>query len=69
MNAERWLEDVQSAPSEDTPPSFDSLNTGTDDTGTKEMVIREDNMKFPPSMKLERLKPETRRDGDTQRQL
>ena len=69
VNAERWLEDIQSAPSEGAPPSFNSLNTVTDDSGAKEMVIREDNMKFPQSMKLERPKPETRRDGDTQRQL
>lgn len=74
-NTERWLESVQTAASatsvssEDVPPSFASLNTGTDDSGAKEMVIREDNMKFPQSMKLERPKPETRREGVSQRQL
>ena len=74
-NTERWLESVQTGPSAasvssmDVPPSFDSLNTATDDSGAKEMVIREDNMKFPQSMKLERPKPETRRDGVSQRRL
>lgn len=74
-NTERWLESVENAPSapsvasEGVPPSFESLNTTTDDSGAKEMVIREDNMKFPQSMKLERPKPETRRDGVSQRQL
>lgn len=68
INPEYWLETVQSPSSEDAPPSFESLNTATDDSGSKEMVAREDNMKFPQSMKLERLKPETR-DSDLQRQL
>jgi hypothetical protein len=62
-STERWLEAVQTGSTDDTPPSFDSLNTATDDSGAKEMVIKEDNMKFPQSMKLERPKPETRRDG------
>jgi hypothetical protein len=74
---ERWLDGVQLKPlqtgssiaaSEDGPPSFDSLNTPTSDGSAKEMVIREDNMKFPQSMKKERPKPESRRDG-SQRQL
>jgi hypothetical protein len=62
INTQRWLESVKTGSSLDPPPSFDSLNTGTDDSGAKEMVIREDNMKFPQSMKLERPRPETRRD-------
>jgi hypothetical protein len=70
---ERWLETVQSPPpSEGAPPSFDSLHTATDDSGAKEMMVREENMKFPQSMKFERPKPETRRDGrdgNIQRQL
>lgn len=33
------------------------------DSGAKEMLAREDNMKFPPSMKLERRKPESKLDG------
>ena len=48
------------APSDGPPPSFDSLNTPTDDGSAKEMVVREENMKFPQSMKFERRKPETR---------
>ncbi|KAG0648801.1 hypothetical protein D0Z07_4722 [Hyphodiscus hymeniophilus] len=73
-NTERWLESVHtdhsspSVSSEDVPPSFDS-NTGTDDSGAKELVAREENMKFPQSMKMERPKPESRRDGISQRQL
>ena len=75
-NTERWLESVQTGPSaesvssEDVPPSFDALTTGgTDGSGAKEMVIREDNMKFPQGMKLQRPKPESRRDEASQRQL
>lgn len=71
-NTERWLESVhtgQSVSTDDIPPSLESLNTSTDDGSAKEMVIREDNMKFPQSMKLERPKPETRRDGISQRKL
>jgi len=33
------------------------------------MVVREENMKFPRSMKNERPRPETRTDGDSQKQL
>ena len=62
VNPESWLENVHKGSSTGAPPSFDSLNTATDDSGAKEMVIREDNMKFPQSMKLERPQPETRRD-------
>src|SRR5271154_4506907 len=69
VNPERWLESVASSPFDDIPPSFRSLNTPSDDSGAKEMVIREDNMKFPQSMKLERPQPETGRDGDARKQL
>ena len=74
-NTERWLESVKNAasassvPSDEVPPCFDSLNTATDESRAKEMVVREENIKFPRSMKLERPKPETRRDGISQRQL
>merc|ERR1712093_633745 len=44
----------------DPPPSFSSIGAATDDSTAKEMVIREDNMKFPQSIKRERPKPETR---------
>ncbi|KAE9370295.1 hypothetical protein N431DRAFT_426677 [Stipitochalara longipes BDJ] len=50
----------QHLPSKGPPPTFDSLNTPTDDGSAKEMVVREENMKFPQSMKFERRKPETR---------
>lgn len=72
-HTERWLENVPlpalqtgsstAVASTNGPPSFDSLNTPTDDGAAKEMVIREDNMKFPQSMKLQRPKPESRREG------
>lgn len=74
-NTDRWLESVQTLPSvhsassEHIPTSSVSPNTATDDCRAKEMVIRENNLKFPPSMKLERPKPETIRDGGSQRQL
>lgn len=61
INPERWVDSVHSAASEDAPPSFSSLGTGTDDTGAKEMVVREENMKFPQSMKLELRQPEMHR--------
>jgi hypothetical protein len=69
VNPQHWLDSVHSPPlSEGPPPSFESLNTPTDDGSAKEMVVREENMKFPQSMKFERRKPETR-DSDLQRQL
>lgn len=68
-NTQQWLDSVKTGSSLDPPPSFDSLNTATDDSGAKEMVIREDNMKFPQSMKLERPRPETRRDLGASEQL
>jgi hypothetical protein len=68
--SQHWLDNMHSspAPSEGAPPTFDSLNTPTDDGSAKEMVVREENMKFPQSMKFERRKPETRH-SDLQRQL
>ncbi|TVY92753.1 hypothetical protein LAWI1_G002435 [Lachnellula willkommii] len=62
VNPHLWLENAHTGSFIDTPPSFDSLNSPTDDSRAKEMVIREDNKKFPQSMKLERLQPEIRRD-------
>ena len=74
---ERWLENVPppalqtgssaAVASIDGPPSFESLSPTTDDGG-KELVIREENIKFPQSMKLERPKPESRKEN-SQRQL
>jgi hypothetical protein len=65
----RPLELVKAMPPEDSPPSFESHHIPKDDSGAKEMLAREDNMKFPPSMKLERRKPESRRDDVPQAQL
>ncbi len=47
----------------DYPPTFNSLSVASGNPGAKEMVVHEDNMKFPPYMKLERPKPESRGDG------
>ena len=60
VNPQHWLDNVHSAPPSEAPPAFESLNTPTDDGSTKELVVREENMKFPQSMKFERRKPETR---------
>jgi hypothetical protein len=70
VNPRQWLDAVQSSPppSEGPPPSFESLNTPTDDGSAKEMVVREENMKFPQSMKFERPRPETRH-VDLERQM
>lgn len=68
INAQRWLEDVQ-APSGGAPPSFASLQKRSDDSGAKEMVNQEENMKFPQSMKFERPKPESQGDGRIQSRL
>lgn len=69
VSPQHWLDNVRSPPpSEAPPPSFESLNTPTDDGSAKEMVVREENMKFPPSMKFERRRPETRH-SDLQREL
>lgn len=60
VNPEAWLEELQSPVSEQgAPPSFDSLRTISEDSMVKELVVDEGNMKFPPSMKLERPKPDS----------
>ncbi|KAF5879089.1 uncharacterized protein Bfra_006293 [Botrytis fragariae] len=43
------------------PASFDNtdINIGRNDPGAKEMIQREDNIKFPPAMKFQRPKPES----------
>ncbi|CAD6440159.1 2791c622-aff8-4e39-aaf0-0d036e68079a [Sclerotinia trifoliorum] len=53
---ERWINSTHSKSSHAQPLSFDSI--GRDDSGVKEMIQREENVRFPTSMKLERLKPE-----------
>ncbi|PQE09949.1 nipped-B B protein [Rutstroemia sp. NJR-2017a BVV2] len=52
-DTERWIDSTRTAPS-DQPPLFNSLKTGRDEDGAKEMINREDNMKFPISMKMEK---------------
>lgn len=62
QQAKRQLEATPAAPPEiNAPPPFPPVQK--DDTGTKEMLAREDNMKFPQSMKFEHRKPESRVDA------
>jgi hypothetical protein len=58
--AKRQTEAVPAAISNSSAPPFPLQKVQKDDTGTKEMLAREDNMKFPASMKFERRKPESR---------
>lgn len=62
----RQLEPAQPALPESNPPFFEPQPVQREDSGMKEMLAREDNMKFPASMKFERRKPESRVDGMTQ---
>jgi len=58
VDPEQWLESVQSSPTEQAaPPSFNSLNTVSEDAAAKEVVNREENMKFPQSLKEELVGP------------
>jgi len=71
---ERWLENVQSpsvqsstlVATEDAPPSFESLDTPSDAFSAKTMMVQEENLKFPQSMKRERPKPESRHNSSRQ---
>lgn len=63
VDAEHWVNLVHSSTFKDIPPSFSSLGAGTDDGSVKEMMVREENLKFPQSIKLERSQLETRRQG------
>jgi len=71
---ERWLENVKSpsvqsstlVATEDGPPSFESLGTPTDEFSAKTMMVQEENLKFPQSMKKERPKPESRHNSTRQ---
>jgi hypothetical protein len=42
---------VQSEPSDGIPPSFDSLNLGSDESGPKALATKEENMKYPTTIK------------------
>ncbi|EDN91421.1 hypothetical protein SS1G_00824 [Sclerotinia sclerotiorum 1980 UF-70] len=67
---ERWINLTRSESSHAQPVSFNSI--GNDDRGTREMKQREENVKLPTSIKLERLKPEPHLDswfeGQSERQ-
>lgn len=62
----RQLEPAQPALPESDPPFFEPQPVLREDSGMKEMLAREDNMKFPASMKHERRKPESRVDDTAQ---
>jgi hypothetical protein len=51
--AERWLDLVKANKGENRPPSFSSLDLTTEDVSAKAKTTREDNMKFPQSMKVD----------------
>ena len=63
QQAKRQLEASAVAPPASKAPPFPLQQVQKDDTGTKEMLAREDNMKFPQSMKFEHRKPESRADA------
>ncbi|TGO24580.1 hypothetical protein BPAE_0099g00160 [Botrytis paeoniae] len=59
---ERWdSTHSDSSHTQAAPASFDNtnINLGRNDPGAKEMIQREDNIKFPPAMKFQRPKPES----------
>src|SRR5208282_5605622 len=63
VNTERWLESVPalkpSSQAEQLPPAFESLRINRENTTAKEMVVHEEDFKFPQSVKSERARPET----------
>jgi len=59
INTEEWLERLQSPASAGGPPSFDTLNSSSADSSIKELTAREENVKFPQSIKGKRSRPES----------
>jgi hypothetical protein len=68
INPQQWLESVQPQVTGLSQASIDSTKTLKSDESAKEMVFREDNMKFPTSMKAEMM-PSVSGRVDSQRQL
>lgn len=66
-HTECWIDSTRSGSSRGQPPSFDSINMGSNENGAKEMIQREDSMKYPTSIKLERFKPESGFDSYSER--
>ena len=60
------IEPPQPPPPDANISAFPLRQVQREDTGAKEMLAREDNMKFSPSMKFERRKPESRTEGTAQ---
>lgn len=71
IDPEQWLEEIPTVQSPDTngiPPSFSSLNVNTNDTEAK-ILIQEENLKFPQSMKYEIARQAKAVLGDASKQL
>ncbi len=64
VSSERWLDSVKAVRSNDKPPTFSSLDLSTEDGTAKAMMFKEENMKFPRSMKLDLRQPEIRRNTE-----
>lgn len=69
-DTEHWLNSVPQvhSPMSDVLPSFESLNNHSEDAGAK-MLISEDNMKFPQSLKAELAYGQKITQGDSSKQL
>ncbi|KAA8572301.1 hypothetical protein EYC84_002927 [Monilinia fructicola] len=63
-HTERWVDSTNSESSRGNPPFFAVVDTGDDFNRSKEIIQREDNMKFPTSMKSQRPRPESRLESD-----
>src|SRR4030081_3794224 len=62
VNPERWLENVpapkQASEAEQLPPAFETLRIKPENMTAKEMVVHEEDFKFPQTIKSERATPE-----------
>ncbi|KAI9734414.1 MAG: hypothetical protein M1818_006802 [Claussenomyces sp. TS43310] len=68
VDTERWLDDMpQQSPSE-VPPTYSSLNTNEEDACAK-VLVPEDNMKFPQSLKAELANSQRTAMGDASKQM
>lgn len=66
-HTERWVDSTNSESSRGNPPFFAVVDTGDDFNRSKEIIQREDNMKFPTSMKSQRPRPESRLESGFER--
>jgi hypothetical protein len=61
INPHQWLESVQPQATGNSQASIDSSKTLRSDDSKKEMIFREENMKFPASMKAEMMSSDSGR--------